>query len=275
MRISKTFIPTLKETPADAVITSHILMLRAGLVRQLSAGIYSFLPVGYKIIQKISNVVREEMNGVNGQEFHLPALNPREIWEQTGRVEAFGEILFQVKNRDYVLAPTHEEIMAYHAKGEIKSYKDMPQMWYQIQTKFRNEARPRSGVIRGRQFLMKDAYTFDKSYEDLDEQYAGIDKAYRRIFDRCGIKYFVVGAASGAMGGSKSEEFMVKSDAGEDTVAYCEKCGYAANVEVAKSIVDAVKREETSKELTDIHTPNVKSIDELCEFLSINESELL
>lgn len=273
MRISKTFIPTLKENPADAAIISHILMLRAGLVRMLSAGIYSYLPVGYKIMRKISEVIREEMNGVGGQEFHLPALNPREIWETTNRVEAFGDTLFHVKNRDYVLAPTHEEIMAYHAKGEIRSYKDMPQMWYQIQTKFRNEARPRSGVIRGRQFLMKDAYTFDKSWEDLDVAYAEIDKAYRRIFDRFGLKYFVVGAASGAMGGNKSEEFMVKSEAGEDTVVHCEKCGFAANVEVAATIIDELPREDSSKEIYEIHTPDVKSIDELTDFLKINEQK--
>lgn len=273
MRISKTFIPTLKETPADAVITSHILMLRAGLVRQLSAGIYSFLPVGYKIIQKISNIIREEMNKAGGQEFHLPALNPREIWEATERVEAFGETMFHVKNRDYILAPTHEEIMCYHAKGEIKSYKDMPQMWYQIQTKFRNEARPRSGVIRGRQFLMKDAYTFDRNFEGLDKAYNGLDKAYKTIFDKCGIKYFVVGAASGAMGGSKSEEFMVKSEAGEDIVAHCENCGYAANIEVATSIIDELKRDPESNQLEEIHTPDVRSIDDLCEFLKIDETK--
>ena len=272
MRLSNSFIPTLKEAPTDAKIISHILMIRAGLVRQLSAGIYSFLPMGYKILQKVSNIVREEMNAIGGQEFHLPALNPKEIWEQTGRVEAFGDILFHVTNRDYVLAPTHEEIMAYHAKGALKSYKDLPQIWYQIQTKYRNEARPRSGVIRGRQFLMKDSYTFDTCPETLDVGYDKHAAAYRKIFDRCGIKYFVVGAASGAMGGSKSEEFMVKSDAGEDNIAYCEKCGYAANAEVASSVVSEIGRSE-EKEIFEIHTPNVKSIDELCEFLKIEEKE--
>jgi prolyl-tRNA synthetase len=263
----------MKEVPADAVIPSHILMLRSGMVRMLSAGIYSFLPLGYKMIKKITNVIREEMDEIGGQEFHLPALNPREIWEQTGRVEAFGDTMFHIKNRDYVLAPTHEEIMTYHAKGNIKSYKEMPQIWYQIQTKFRNEARPRSGIIRGRQFLMKDAYSFDSSFEDLDKSYDLHYKAYKKIFDRCGIKYFVVGASSGAMGGNKSEEFMVKSDAGEDTVAYCEHCGYAANIEVATSAQESVKRAETSKEIYEIHTPNIKSIDELCEFLGIDERE--
>jgi prolyl-tRNA synthetase len=213
------------------------------------------------------------MDAIGGQEFHLPALNPREIWEETGRVEAFGDTMFHVKNRDYVLAPTHEEIMTYHAKGTLKSYKDLPQIWYQIQTKFRNEPRPRSGVIRGRQFLMKDAYSFDSSWEGLDKSYEKHEKAYRKIFDRCGIKYFIVGASSGAMGGSKSEEFMVRSDAGEDTVAYCEHCGYAANVEVAQSVVEPVGRDAESKEIYEIHTPNVKSIDELCEFLGINERQ--
>jgi len=239
----------------------------------LSAGIYSFLPLGYKMIKKISEIIREEMDAIGGQEFHLPALNPREIWEQTNRVEAFGDTMFHIKNRDYVLAPTHEEIMTFHAKGILKSYKELPQIWYQIQTKFRNEARPRSGVIRGRQFLMKDAYSFDSSEENLDKSYDAHNKAYHRIFDRCGIKYFVVGASSGAMGGSKSEEFMVKSDAGEDTVAHCGKCGYAANIEVAQSVVDPVTRDVESKEIYEISTPNVKSIDELCEFLNIKETQ--
>ncbi|MCL4548062.1 MAG: proline--tRNA ligase [Bacteroidetes bacterium] len=277
MRLSKSFIPTLKEVPSEAVIPSHILMIRAGLVRQLSAGIYSWLPLGYKVIRKIMDIIREEMNAIGGQEFHFPGLNPKEIWEQTGRVEAFGDILFHIKNRDYVLAPTHEEIVAYHAKGSLVSYKDLPQIWYQIQTKFRNEPRPRSGVIRGRQFIMKDAYTLDKDFAGLDVGYSLHDKAYRAIFDRCGLKYFVVGASSGAMGGSKSEEFMVKSDAGEDTVAYCDPaaagCGYAANVEVAQSIAEQAKQNKESKTPYEISTPNVKSIDELCEFLKIHEHE--
>ncbi len=273
MKFSEVFIPTLKETPTDAIIPSHILMLRSGMVRMLSAGIYSFLPLGYKMVKKVSEIIREEMDAIGGQEFHLPALNPKEIWEETNRVEAFGDTMFHLKNRDYVLAPTHEEIMTYHAKGNINSYKEMPQIWYQIQTKFRNEARPRSGVIRGRQFLMKDAYSFDSSFENLDISYEKHDKAYRKIFDRCGLKYFVVGASSGAMGGSKSEEFMVKSDAGEDTVAYCEHCGYAANVEVAKSIIEPIKWNLEKKEVYEIPTPNIKSIDELCEFLGISETE--
>ena len=273
MKFSKAFIPTLKEVPSDAVIPSHILMVRSGMVKMLSAGIYSFLPLGYKVVKTISDIIREEMDAIGGQEFHLPALNPIEIWEATGRVEAFGDTMFHVKNRDYVLAPTHEEIMTFHAKGVLKSYKELPQIWYQIQTKFRNEARPRSGIIRGRQFLMKDAYSFDSSWENLDKSYQKHYDAYKKIFDRCGIEYFVVGASSGAMGGSKSEEFMVKSDAGEDTVAYCSSCGFAANSEVAESKIESVKRHEASKEVYEISTPNIKSIDELCEFLNINERE--
>ncbi len=273
MKLSKYFVPTLKEVPNDAVVESHILMLRSGMIRMLSAGIYSFLPLGYRVIKNITAIIREEMDNIGGQEFHLPALNPIEIWEETNRVEAFGDIMFHIKNRDYVLAPTHEEIMTYHARNVLKSYKDLPQIWYQIQTKFRNEARPRSGVIRGRQFLMKDAYSFDSKPENLDKSYQLHDKAYRNIFDRCGIDYFVVGASSGAMGGSGSEEFMVQSEAGEDTVAHCDKCGYAANMEVATSIKDGKIRDKDSEEIKEISTPNVKSIDELCAFLKIDESQ--
>ncbi len=273
MRFSKSFIPTLKEVPSEAAIESHILMLRAGMIRMVSAGIYSFLPLGYKVVRKICEIIRREMDAIGGQEFHLPALNPKEIWEETNRVEAFGDTMFHIKNRDYVLAPTHEEIMTFHAKNVLKSYKELPQIWYQIQTKFRNEPRPRSGIIRSRQFLMKDAYSFDTSWENLDQSYKLHDAAYRKIFDGCDLKYFIVGASSGAMGGTGSEEFMVKSDAGEDTVAYCSHCGYAANVEIAASKAEIKKRDKDSSELKEIHTPNVKSIDELCAFLKIHESQ--
>lgn len=273
MRLTKSFIPTLKEVPADAVIPSHVLMLRSGMVRMLSAGIYSFLPLGYRVLQKITSVIREEMNSIDAQELHLPALNPKEIWETTGRVEAFGDIMFHLKNRDYVLAPTHEEIIAQIAKGVISSYKDMPQIWYQIQTKFRNEARPRSGVIRGRQFLMKDSYSLDSSYEGLDLAYEKHAKAYRKIFDRLGIRYVVVGASSGAMGGSKSQEFMVQSEGGEDMVVHCPACKYSANLEVATSKMPKAEHSEESKEIFEISTPGVRSIDDLCSFLSIDQNK--
>lgn len=272
MRQSKTFIPTLKETPNDATVPSHILMLRTGMIRALGAGVYSFLPLGYRVVKKVCEIIREEMDEIGGQEFHLPALNPIEIWQETNRVEAFGDTMFHIKNRDYVLAPTHEEIMTYHVRRAVTSYKDFPQIWYQIQTKFRNEPRPRSGVLRGRQFLMKDAYSFDTSWENLDASYDLHNTAYHKIFDRCGLKYFVVGASSGAMGGTGSEEFMVKADAGEDTVAHCEACGYAANVEVATSVATVKGRDVESKALYEISTPNVKSIDDLVAFLKVDET---
>jgi prolyl-tRNA synthetase len=272
MKLSKSFVPTLKEVGADAQIPSHILMLRAGLVRQLAAGVFSFLPMGYKIIRKISDIIREEMNAIGGQEFLLPALNPIEIWEQTNRVEAMGDVLFHIKNREgLVLAPTHEEIITFHARQHINSYRDMPQIWYQIQTKFRNEARPKSGIMRGRQFTMKDAYSLDTTWEGLDENYDKHYNAYKRIFDRCGIKFFVVGASSGAMGGRQSQEFMVESNSGEDVCAVCDKCGYAANVEVASSKLPSVSRISENPEVEEFATPNSKTIDDLVAHFNIPE----
>src|SRR5229473_5563683 len=255
MRLSKSFIPTMKEVPSDAIIPSHQLMLRAGMIRPLGAGVYSFLPLGFRIMSKVMRVIREEMDGIGGQEFHLPALNPLELWEETGRVKAFGDTMFHLKNRPLVLAPTHEEVICHIAKSNVKSYRDMPQIWYQIQSKFRNEPRPRSGVIRGRQFLMKDSYSLDASWEGLDRSYNLHAEAYKKIFSRCGLKFFIVGASSGAMGGSASQEFMIESDAGEDTCAICDSCGYAANLEVAKSGVAPLQRDGESKPLNEIHTP--------------------
>lgn len=263
MRQSEYFIPTLKETPADAQIPSHQLMLRAGLVRQLASGIFSFLPLGFRVLNKVIAIIREEMNRIGGQEFLLPALNPIEIWEQTGRVEAMGDVMFHIKNREgLVLAPTHEEIITFHAHQHIKSYRDMPQIWYQIQTKFRNEARPKSGVMRGRQFIMKDAYSLDTTWEGLDESYNKHAEAYAAIFNRCGIKFFAVGASSGAMGGRQSQEFMVESDSGEDTCAISDS-GYAANVEVATSALKPVGRIDENLALEKFPTPTAKTIDDL------------
>jgi prolyl-tRNA synthetase len=269
MRLSSGFIPTVKETPNDAVIPSHILMIRAGMVRLLSAGIYSWLPLGYRVMKKVSDIVREEMDAIGGQEFHLPALNPIEIWEETGRVKAFGDNLFQVKNRPLVLAPTHEEIICWIAKNHIESYKDLPQIWYQIQTKFRNEPRPRSGVLRGRQFLMKDSYSLDATWEALDKSYDLHAEAYKRIFTRCGLKFFIVGASSGAMGGTGSQEFMLESESGEDTIALADDGSYAANIEIATSHVPNGVRHAESKSLQEVYTPNVKTIDELAAFLNV------
>ena len=273
MRLSRAFIPTQKETPAEATIPSHQLMIRAGLMRQLTAGVYSFLPLGFRAMLKAMQIVREEMNAIGGQEFLLPALNPESLWVQSGRRDIPNFIL-SIKERDLVLAPTHEEVIAQIAGMHIQSYKDLPQIWYQIQTKFRNEPRPRSGVLRGRQFIMKDSYTLDTSYENLDISYDKHAGAYRKIFDRCGLKFFVVGAYSGAMGGTGSQEFMVESASGEDTVVRCEKCGYAANLEVAISTVACVGRVTYIKSLAEILTPNVHTIDELAAFLKIEHKWL-
>jgi prolyl-tRNA synthetase len=274
MRLSKSFVPTLKETPSEAAIPSHQLMIRAGLIRPLTAGVYSFLPLGYRVARKVMQIIREEMNAIGGQEFFFPSLNPIELWEATGRVQAFGEILFQLKNRPLVLAPTHEEVVCSIAKIHVKSYKDLPQIWYQIQTKFRNEPRPRSGVLRGRQFIMKDSYTLDATWEGLDRAYNLHADAYRNIYTRCGLKFFVVGASSGAMGGSGSQEFMVESETGEDTVVLCDRCGYAANLEVAVSKPLKPTRDGISEALKEIHTPNVRTIDQLTQFLNVKTNVL-
>jgi len=274
MRLSKNFVPTVKEIPSDATIPSHQLMLRAGMIRPLGAGVYSFLPLGYRAMKKVMDIIRDEMDAIGGQEFHLPALNPVEFWEETGRVKAFGDTMFHIKNRPLVLAPTHEEIICSIAKNHLKSYRDLPQIWYQIQTKFRNEPRPRSGVIRGRQFLMKDSYSLDSNWKDLDRSYNLHAEAYRKIFTRAGLKFFVVGASSGAMGGNASQEFMIESASGEDTCAVCDKCGYAANLEVASSKMETAGRVSESKPVEEIHTPGVKTIDELKAFLNIDDSRL-
>lgn len=263
---SQFFIPTLKEIPNDAQMSSHQLMLRAGLIRQIAAGVFSWLPLGYKVLKKIHDILREEMDAIGGQEFLLPALNPKEIWEQTNRVEAIGDVMFHIKNREnLILAPTHEEIIAYHASQSIKSYKEVPQIWYQIQNKFRNEPRPKSGVMRGRQFLMKDSYSLDSTEEGLDISYNKHYDAYHKIFDRCGIKYFVVGASSGAMGGSKSQEFMVENEFGEDTCVVNYESGYSANIEVAVSNVKSVGKLDNLLEIEKFETPNAKTIKDLAE----------
>ena len=274
MRLTRTFIPTVKETPADAIIPSNQLMIRAGMIRLLSAGVYSFLPLGQRVMRKVMEIVREEMDAIGGQEFHLPALSPIELWEQTGRVKAFGDNLFHLKNRPLVLAPTHEEVICLLAKNHISSYKDLPQIWYQIQTKFRNEPRPRSGVLRGRQFIMKDSYSLDASWEGLDKSYDLHAGAYRKIFTRCGLKFFVVGASSGAMGGTGSQEFMMEAEAGEDIIALSEDGAYAANLEVATSGVPKAPRYPDNKPVAEVHTPNIKTIDQLADFLKVEHDRL-
>ncbi len=274
MRQSSFFLPTLKEVPNEAQIPSHKLMLRAGLIRQLAAGIFTWLPFGYLSLKKVMNILREEIDAIGGQEFLYPALNPIEIWEETGRVEAMGDVMFHIKNREgLVLAPTHEEIVTYHARQHIQSYRDLPQVWYQIQNKFRNEARPKSGVLRGRQFIMKDSYSMDSSWEGLDISYQNHYDAYCKIFDRCNIKFFVVGASSGAMGGKKSQEFMVESDAGEDICAISDS-GYASNIEVATSAIANIGRIENNNIIEEFPTPNSKTIDELIKDFNLDEKSL-
>lgn len=275
MKLSKLFVPTQKEDPADAVVASHKLSIRAGLFRLLTSGVYSVLPLGLIVKNKVEKIIREEMNAIGGNEFLLPALSPNELWNETGRLEDFGDIIFRIKNRDLVLAPTHEEVFTSISRNYITSYKQLPQMWYQIQTKFRNESRPKSGVLRGRQFTMKDAYSFDSTWEGLDASYELQEKAYKRIFTRCGLNFFVVSASSGAMGGTKSEEFMVESDAGEDIVVISEDGKYSSNLEVAVSYVDGVSRKDTNLAYEEFHTPDIKSIDELAGFLNITDKSHL
>jgi prolyl-tRNA synthetase len=269
MRWSQYFIPTLREDPADAEVVSHRLLLRAGMVRQLSAGIYSYLPLAQRVALKVMQILREEMNGIGGQEFFLPALNPREIWEESGRWAVMGDNMFRLKDRkdaDLCLAMTHEEIFTSIARNELRSYKQLPQVWYQIQVKFRDEPRPKSGLLRVRQFIMKDAYSFDVDQAGLDKSFEDQREAYKRIFDRCGLKYVIVEASSGSMGGSGSNEFMVKTDAGEDMIATCEACGYAANVEKATSRVPAVHDEVGPTEPEEFPTPGVRTIEDLTTF---------
>src|SRR3989441_1584490 len=268
MRMSKSFTPTLKEVPADATVASHQLLVRAGYIRQLAAGIYSVLPLGQRSLLKITAVVREEMNAIGAQEFYLPALNPREIWEESGRWAVMGENMFRLKDRkgaDLCLAMTHEEVFTVLARAELRSYRQLPQAWYQIQTKFRDEPRPKSGLLRVRQFTMKDSYSFDLDRAGLDKSFEDHRQAYVRIFGRCGLKTIQVEAHSGAMGGSGSTEFMVPTDAGEDLIASCEGCGYAANTEKAESRVDTPDQYKPagSPPLEEFATPGVLTIEAL------------
>lgn len=277
MRMTEAFLPTLKETPTDAVVKSHQFMLRSGMVRLLSAGIYSYLPMGWKVLKNIMHIIREEMDDIGGQEVYLPAVNPIEIWEETGRAQDFGDEMFKLedrKSRRLCLAPTHEEVICSIARGEIRSYKELPQIWYQIQNKFRDEPRPRSGVLRARQFLMKDSYSLDANQAGLDESYSKHATAYHNIFTRSGLNFFVVKASSGLMGGSASQEFMVESEAGEDTVALCDKCNYAANAQVAQF---EISKGENSKydALEEIHTPGKRTIEEVSGFLGLSVTHFI
>jgi prolyl-tRNA synthetase len=269
MRWSRSFIPTLREDPADAEVISHKLLLRAGVIRQLSAGIYSYLPLGQRIAIKIMRILREEMNAIGGQEFYLPALQPAEIWQESGRWDAIGDDMFRLRDRrgtDMCLGMTHEEVFTGIARNEIRSYKQLPQVWYQIQVKFRDEARPKSGLMRLRTFIMKDAYTFDVDRAGLDKAFTDQREAYKRIFSRCGIQYIIVEASSGAMGGTESNEFIARSPAGEDLIVSCENCGYHANLEKAVSRLAPVNDDAGPAAPEEFPTPGVRTIEDLITF---------
>ncbi len=276
-RWSELFIPTLREAPADAEVASHKFLVRAGYIRQLAAGIYSYLFLGNRSFNKIMAIVRQEMDKI-GQEFYLPALHPREIWEASGRWAVMGENMFRLKDRkgaDMCLGFTEEEVMTSIALKELRSYKQLPQIWYQIAPKFRDEPRPKSGLLRVRQFIMKDSYSFDMDAAGLDVSYKKHYDAYCRIFDRCGLKYMVVEADSGAMGGKESHEFMVRTPAGEDQIVSCDACQYAANLEKATSKLDAVedlKPEGDGKPLL-VHTPGKGAIADVAEFLKVSPQQ--
>jgi prolyl-tRNA synthetase len=273
-RWSKLFIPTLREAPADAEVASHRFLIRSGYIRQLGAGIYSYLFLGQRSLNKIIGIVREEMDRI-GQEFYLPAIHPREVWEQSGRWTGMGDNMFRLKDRkgaDLCLGMTHEEIMTTIARSELRSYKQLPQIWYQIQSKFRDEPRPKSGLLRVRQFTMKDSYSFDMDKAGLDKSFDLHDAVYRRIFTRCGLKFVAVEADSGSMGGSQSQEFMVYTDAGEDLIASCPVCGYAANLEKATSLLEQVAEMEPTgdgkPEL--VSTPGCGAISDVAAFFKIS-----
>ncbi len=274
MRVSKLFMTTQREIPADAEIPSHQLMLRSGMIRKCASGIYSFMPIGLRSYKKVENIIREEMDNAGAQELIMPALLPAETYQASGRWEKFGPEMFRLEDRGgrpFCLGPTHEEPFTEAVRDTIKSYKQLPVTLYQIQHKYRDEKRPRFGVIRAREFVMKDAYSFDVDEEGLDKSYQAMYKAYRRIFDRLGLDYTVVDADSGAMGGSGSQEFMVKSPIGEDAICYCDDCGYAANEEKAQCTVPEKDNSEALP-MEKIHTPDVKTIEELMAFMNTEPS---
>ncbi|MDC4245262.1 proline--tRNA ligase [Clostridium perfringens] len=276
MKMSNMLVGTLREVPAEAEIESHKLMLRAGLMRKMAAGIYNYMPLGLKVIENVKNIVREEMNNAGAQEFLASALIPAELWQESGRWDAYGAEMFRLKdrhNRDFCLGPTHEEVFTDIVRNEIKSYKQLPLNLYQIQTKYRDERRPRFGVMRSREFIMKDGYSFDKDQEGLDLAYEKMRKAYVNIFNRCGLDAKAVAADSGAIGGSGSAEFMVKSEVGEDDVVFCTACDYAANIEKAPSTPEHAEKEELM-EVEKVETPAVKSIEDLAKFFECSPKKI-
>ena len=274
------FLPTTKETPSDAEIVSHQLMLRAGMIRKLAGGIYAYLPLGYRVIRKVENIVREEMNRAGAQEVFMPAVQPAELWMESGRWDIYGKELLRVKdrhNRDYCIGPTHEEVITALVRDEIQTYRQLPRNLYQIQTKFRDEIRPRFGIMRSREFGMKDAYSFDADEEGVEESYKKMFDAYTRIFTRCGLSFRPVEADSGNIGGNFSHEFMVTAETGEDAMVHCTSCEYAANLEKAEIFrpqEEAAHVMEYSP-MEEVHTPDVRTIEEVCAFLDVEPRDVV
>ncbi|WP_416150914.1 proline--tRNA ligase [Salipaludibacillus sp. HK11] len=273
MRQNTYLAPTLRDVPNDAEVISHQLMLRAGLIRQSASGVYSFLPLGLKVLQKVENIVRDEMNRAGAQEMFMPSIQPAELWQESGRWDAYGPELMRFKDRhdrEFALGPTHEEVITTIVRDDVSSYKKLPMTLYQIQTKFRDERRPRFGILRGREFLMKDAYSFDRDFEGLDESYQKMYDAYTKIFTRFDLNFRAVVADSGAMGGKDTHEFMVLSNIGEDTIAYSDSSDFAANIEIAPVNVTYEQSNEPKLERETVETPGKKSIEDVSKFLNVN-----
>ena len=279
MRWSEGLVPTLKEVPQEAEIPSHQLMLRAGLIRKLGGGLYTFLPMGLRALRNVERIIREEMDRAGALEVLMPALQPRELWEQSGRYAVMGPVMFKIKDRqdrDLVLGPTHEEVITELASRELNSYRQLPKTFYQIQSKFRDEIRPRFGLMRAKEFIMKDAYSFDANWEGVERSYQAMYDAYVRIFERCGLRTKVVEADSGAMGGSSSHEFMVLADAGEDGLAECEACAYAANLERAeRTIVPLTAPQGCAAACVAVATPGLRTVEEVARFLEVKPRDLI
>ncbi len=278
MRVSKFFLSTLKEAPSEAELVSHQLMLRAGLIKRLGSGIYSLMPMGLRVVRKVEAIVREEMNRAGAIELAMPVVQPAELWQESGRWHAYGPELLRLKDRherDFVIQPTSEEVVTDIARNEIKSYRQLPVHFYQIQTKFRDERRPRFGVMRGREFLMKDGYSFHAGYADLEREYRNMYDTYTRIFNRLGLKFRAVAADTGSIGGTGSHEFHVLADSGEDAIAFCPASGYAANVELAEAVAVPVQPAAAGPAMTAVATPGVRTIDDLCKMLKIPPQQTL
>jgi len=278
MRLSQSFIPTLRQDPGEAEVVSHRLMLRAGMIRKVAAGIYSYLPLGLRVLRKIEAIVREEMNRAGAQELLLPILSPAELWKETDRWDFYGKELFRLHDRherDFCLGPTHEEVVTDLFRREVRSYRQLPVNLYQIQTKFRDEIRPRFGIMRGREFIMKDAYSFDQDEEGAKRSYQGMYDAYCRIFSRMGLQFRAVEADTGLIGGISSHEFMVLANTGEELIVFDPDTQYAANVERAEIAPPAIGEQEAPKPLEKVATPNAKSIEEVCAFLNVSPSRLV